>query len=466
MRLNKFAHLFTYNGKYWSFNSFNGNLINMDQDTYEHLLSGDVDKINEGSRTFLINTQFIVPDDYDELKAYNDLIETNKSSDWLSLTIAVTMDCNFNCYYCYEKNYKRNSTMSPKVQEAVVKFAKRMVRPNSGMSITWYGGEPLLATDVIKNLSYAFKREGFTLHNNSIITNGYLLTEENARMLSEIAGVTTVQITLDGPKEVHDKRRVLEGGQGTYDVIMQNIKNNAHFFQQITVRINADKSNIHDVAKLVEEIKRECPPNVQPYLSLVRADNGETSEDYFSDKEYADAFMEYLYISNPLPRPFFGCTATMENGWGIDPEGNLYKCWEETGNTKLAIGNVFEGVTDYKRYTEWLNYGVDAFPEQCKACAVLPTCGAGYCPLRILFPEESAVGLQCQPQKWYLQRMLEYWIDNNTGNKQQNKVSCNQYNANDFWQRTTLFYSWLWNKAKENFKENIKSLQTSLTKKE
>lgn len=82
--------------------------------------------------------------------------------------------------------------------------------------------------------------------------------------------------------------------------------------------------------------------------------------------------------------------------------------------------------------------------------------------LRILDP---AVGLQCQPQKWYLQRMLEYWIDNNTG-KQTSKVTCSQYNANDFWQRTALFYSWLWNKAKENFKENIQSLQTSLTKKE
>jgi len=54
MRLTKFAHLFTYNGKYWSFNSFDGNLINMDQDTYKHLLSGDLDKINEGSKTFLI----------------------------------------------------------------------------------------------------------------------------------------------------------------------------------------------------------------------------------------------------------------------------------------------------------------------------------------------------------------------------------------------------------------------------
>jgi len=63
-----------------------------------------------------------------------------------------------------------------------------------------------------------------------------------------------------------------------------------------------------------------------------------------------------------------------------------------------------------------------------------------------------------------LQRMLEYWIDNNTG-KQTSKVTCSQYNANEFWQLTALFYSWLWNKAKENFKENIQSLQTSLTKK-
>jgi len=465
MRLNRFAHLFTYKGKYWSFNSFNGNLINMDQDTYKYLLSGDIDKINEGSRTFLINTQFIVPDDYDELKAYNDLIETNKSSDWLSLTIAVTMDCNFNCYYCYEKDYRRHSKMSETVQKAVVQFAKRMIRPNSGMSITWYGGEPLLAADVIENLSYMFERAGFQLHDNSIITNGYLLTDSNARMLSSVAGVTTVQVTIDGTKDIHDKRRTLEGGQGTYDAIVQNIKDNAHYFRQINVRINADKSNLKDVANLIKTLKEECPPNVYPYFSLVRADNGEENEDYFNDKEYADAFMEHLYIGNPLPRPYYGCTATMENGWGIDPEGNLYKCWEETGNTKHIVGNVFEGVTDYKRYSKWLSYGLDAFPEQCKACAVLPTCGAGYCPLRILFPEESAVGLQCQPQKWYLQRMLEYWIDNNTG-KQTSKVTCSQYNANDFWQRTALFYSWLWNKAKENFKENIQSLQTSLTKKE
>jgi len=151
--------------------------------------------------------QFIVPDDYDELKAYNDLIETNKSSDWPSLTIAVTMNCNLNCYYCYEKGYRRDNKMSETVQKAVVQFAKRMIRPNSGMSIAWYGGEPLLAADVIENLSYAFERAGFQLHDNSIITNVYLLTDSNAHMLSSVAGVTTVQVTIDDTKEIHDKRR-------------------------------------------------------------------------------------------------------------------------------------------------------------------------------------------------------------------------------------------------------------------
>jgi len=74
-----------------------------------------------------------------------------------------------------------------------------------------------------------FERAGFQLHDNSIITNGYLLTDSNARMLSSVAGVTTVQVTIDGTKDIHDKRRTLEGGQGTYDVIMQNIKDNAHY---------------------------------------------------------------------------------------------------------------------------------------------------------------------------------------------------------------------------------------------
>lgn len=465
MRLNKYVYLFEYKGQYWGYNQLSGNLINMIQSVYNALRTGEVDKIDETTKSFLVSTQFLVDDDFNELRYYKDNLQKFSEQDWLSLTIAVTMDCNFDCSYCYEQGYRRTTKMDFKTADQVVKFAKRMIRPNSGMSVTWYGGEPLLALDVIEYLSDAFSKAGFTLHDNTIITNGYLLNEEVAKMLASKAGVTTVQITLDGTKEDHDKRRTLVGGQGTYDVILKNIRDTAKYFRSVNIRINADKNIAKSIPALVKEIRSTCPPNVVPYLSFVRSEDREIVKSCLSDKEYADLFLSNIDITDPLPRPYFGCTATMENGWGIDPEGNLYKCWEETGNTKLAVGNIWEGVTDYKKYSKWLSYNVEAFPDKCKECNAMPTCGAGYCPLRVLFPEESSVGILCQPQKWYLDEMLKNWIDRNvTSNQRQNtvfvtankgKVPCSNFANMNALQRISLFYSWLFKQAVNNFKDNL-----------
>jgi len=121
----------------------------------------------------------------------------------------------------------------------------------------------------------------------------------------------------------------LLNGAGTYDVIVNNIKENAHLFNNIQLRINADKEIIEYVPELLEEIRTTFPPNVTPYLAFVRTENVKNptfGEVCFSDKEYAEAYLDYLYLGTQLPQPYYGCSATMENGWGIDDEGYLYKC--------------------------------------------------------------------------------------------------------------------------------------------
>ncbi len=129
----------------------------------------------------------------------------------------------------------------------ILTFIKNIHKKDNlnSLKITWYGGEPLLNFDVIKHLSKKIK--DFTTNNNilykaSIITNGYLLSYDYAKFLSR-HNVKIVQITLDGPQKIHDKRRRHKDNLGTYKVIIENIKNTANLFENIMIRFNVDKTN-------------------------------------------------------------------------------------------------------------------------------------------------------------------------------------------------------------------------------
>lgn len=74
----------------------------------------------------------------------------------LSLVIAATSNCNFRCVYCYEGSVLRASTMSEAIQETIVKFVESEAPHLETFTVTWYGGKPLLALDIIENLSIKF----------------------------------------------------------------------------------------------------------------------------------------------------------------------------------------------------------------------------------------------------------------------------------------------------------------------
>ena len=107
----------------------------------------------------------------------------------IGLTICPTMGCNFNCPYCFEDHFARK--MSASVQDDVVALAGRMLDAlrTKDVHVTWFGGEPLLAPDVIESLSgrlMALAEERGGRYEASIVTNGYLLTQDIADMLGRL----------------------------------------------------------------------------------------------------------------------------------------------------------------------------------------------------------------------------------------------------------------------------------------
>ena len=159
-------------------------------------------------------------EEFDELYKLN-WLKVQKNQDTVNFTIAPTLNCNFRCSYCYEKNAYNKRIMNKSILEKIIKFAKDNYKNN--IRVEWYGGEPLLALEHIKFFNLLAKENKIELK-QVMITNGYLITQEVLEFFQEV-GLKGLQITLDGRKEIHNKRRPHVTDSDSYSRIMDVMPN-------------------------------------------------------------------------------------------------------------------------------------------------------------------------------------------------------------------------------------------------
>ena len=257
------------------YNSFTGALAVVKEEQYRQFTAYLENGKEIEDKTFLDNLLkcgYLLPSGVDErFLIKTRMLQGRYRNDVLSLTIAPTMACNFRCVYCFEQGYHGTKLMDEETQKSVVNFIEKHVSKIKVLNITWYGGEPLLGLSVIENLSEKFLtlcKENNVQYTSCIVTNGYLLSKEVAKILKNNK-VNFAQITIDGNKEVHDKRRPLLDGSGTYDVIMRNMIE-LDGILSVSLRINVDYKNINNVDSVVSYIKKyNMLKYVSPYLGLV-----------------------------------------------------------------------------------------------------------------------------------------------------------------------------------------------------
>jgi uncharacterized protein len=174
-------------------------------------------------------------------------------NDVLHLILFSTEQCNFRCVYCYEKF--ELGAMRAEVREGVKNLVRRRASGLKELYIGWFGGEPLLASEVVLELSKTFvalsQEHGFAYQAHAT-TNGYFLTPELAPLLLEVR-LCDLQVTLDGPPELHNPKRKLAEGGPTFERIWQNLLFlkglQAEF--QVTLRINLDQENYPQSQKFI-----------------------------------------------------------------------------------------------------------------------------------------------------------------------------------------------------------------------
>lgn len=347
---------------------------------------------------------FLIPKEMDEIKMlktmHYQLRFGTKNS--LGLTILPTLNCNFRCPYCYEKDkaYPVNE-MSTEVMDAIIDYVDSNISEGGALSVSWYGGEPLIKFDLLKILQNRLldltQRKKITMV-SSIITNGYLLTREVSDKLVEL-GITRAQVTLDGPEEIHNNTRYLVNGKGTYDRIISNLKNiNKGLF--ISIRVNLQKENIKYVPEFLDSLIdagfRE-QENIKPYFATVHdyeIEKGYISSQCFSIADYSKEEIEINkimeekgFMPDPIiaPRVMATCGAVSSNALIIEPDGTIQKCWNVVGDKKESVGNILDvKKTEQNKILKLVNeskwYSWSPFDNrECLKCSVLPLCMGG-CP--------------------------------------------------------------------------------------
>lgn len=177
-------------------------------------------------------------------------LKSQTSTESMSLTIAPTLNCNFRCSYCYEKKSRNNYMMKEELIEKIFDFAKDRKK----LEIAWYGGEPLLSLDFIRKFNDVAKDKNIEL-SQSIVTNGYLLSEDVVKFFHEI-NIKSMQITLDGNQESHNERRPHISNPDSYTRIIDNLDvlfnycRQNFYFPSVLIRVNIDKTNEADYPEI------------------------------------------------------------------------------------------------------------------------------------------------------------------------------------------------------------------------
>ncbi|MDR1653476.1 MAG: radical SAM protein [Prevotellaceae bacterium] len=388
------------------FNTHSSSLIKINISDYQYYVNlftecNEIEnqKLNEIKKTF-INLGFIVEKDFDELTYIKIRNRQWRHTPLLhSIAIIPNLDCNFNCKYCFETI--SHSYMSEKVVKSIEAYINKNLKEKNieSLAVSWYGGEPLLSKNVMERLSRTFSLvENFRA---TIFTNGYDFTDAFIRKL-KIMGVKLIVITLDGNKDAHNKYRYLKNGKETYDKILANISKICQIHNdeiKFNIRTNFDKNNIGFYESMLEDIEKIHTKNISFVFAKILksiSGNGANATNLLSEKDFysIDYKIKELLIKHNFKKPlnilphkldYFNCYVGADNGFAINYDGSVYKCFGDVNPPQNQVGALLEnGEIQYfpKEIMKW--YGYDFFDNaKCRNCVILPTCMGGCAKTRI-----------------------------------------------------------------------------------
>ena len=365
-------HVFKYREKNYIYDVGSGSLHECDSATAAYL------QAQEGQAVSL--TEFTdeqikeAMSDVESLKEagllYKDEVKTApiKSNEIKALCIHICHDCNFRCRYCFADEgayHSKRESMSLETAKAAVDFLIANSGKRKVLEMDFFGGEPLMNLDVLKQTVYYAKEQGAKAGKKFLFTtttNALLLNDETIAFFNE--EMENVVLSLDGRKEVHDAIRKSINGKGTFDLIIDKIKKfiSLRGEKSYYVRGTFTAKNL-DFAKDVLFIADQGVDSISMEPVVTEIPDLEIRKEHLNriEEEYETLCEEYLKRrAEGKGFNFFHFNIDLEGGpclskrvsacgagneyFSVVPNGDLYPCHQFAGNKEFKMGSVYEGI--------------------------------------------------------------------------------------------------------------------------
>lgn len=318
-----------------------------------------------------------------------------------SLSLNIAQACNLGCGYCYadEGRFGKNArSMPPDIARQAVNRLIAEAAPSSDLLIGFMGGEPLLNSKVLHDVVlYASERAAQTGHRArfSITTNATLLTPEDALLFHEFP--FCVQVSIDGPREIHDRLRPMHGGNGSYERVLRGLEllNQAGRPRQLSARVTVTRGSgelqatlehliglgFDDVGFAVALVSPSSLLQIQSadFDGLLRqmvSCGRKCLTELKAGRNYPFTnfltAMEEIHRGTHRPYPCGAGAAYLS----ASAEGNLYACHRLVDDPRFAMGDVWSG-SDHAARTHHLRANHVDQMEPCKKCWARYLCGGG-----------------------------------------------------------------------------------------
>lgn len=323
--------------------------------------------------------------------------------------ILTTLNCNYDCPICYEKSTYKTSNISEATAASVLRFIKKLQQekqiPNRKMNIILFGGEPLMGDRrVITKIFSEVEQNGWKV---VIVTNGSLVIQNMELFERYKYCISDFRITLDGPREIHNKRRPFKAKHGSFDLVVNAIdillKNNFQVKMQ-TILGNGNLKYLDQIVGIINKYKWTKYNNFQwriegshDYANL-DPEKDEISEGKMV-KELINLikrrpeikgkikFESFKYLGHVVES--FGWMGDYKAYWGpkiafcepqkgfqyvFSTDGSIYHCPRTINNKRYKIGDFEKGFNEkIKNLKQQIVYE----KSKCVDCSLNSFCGGG-----------------------------------------------------------------------------------------
>lgn len=323
-------------------------------------------------QTYLLESWDLVPEEFEDKKFLEQIVNLyalfNRKKSYIdNYTIFTTTSCNARCPYCFE-NGVAGENMNIETAEQLLEFILKKSSKRS-ISIRWFGGEPLVNTEIIEYLSKRLHDENIDFV-SSMVSNGYLLNDEMILRAVNQWKLREIQITLDGTEEkYHAIKRYKNNDPNAYQKVLNNIDILLKQGVYVRIRLNLSEDNGEDLLHLIDSLNERFIDKKYLYIfcNTLFEKNGDKVKRRSDEKEKQLRLMqirimnkihEYGLYKMNLKRRFqmSVCNANRGDSVTVLPNGMLGVCEHRLQDD--YVGNLKNGELDaeviklYKMKTE------------------------------------------------------------------------------------------------------------------